>query len=91
MLVASMVVKVDAAQAEELSRQFGRIPGLTTYGVHKDDNVVVVAEAQDEAQLENMARYILDHFEGAWGVFPTFVASDNDVDTSGRRELPVVS
>jgi nitrate reductase NapAB chaperone NapD len=90
MLVASMVVKVDPAQADELSRQFGRIPGLTTYGVHKEDNIVVVAEAHDEAQLENMARYLLDNFEGAWGVFPTFVASDTSSD-SGRRELPVVS
>jgi nitrate reductase NapAB chaperone NapD len=90
MLVASMVVKVDPAQAEDLSRQFGRIPGLTTYGVHKEENVVVVAEAHDEAQLENMARYILDNFEGAWGVFPTFVASDDSTETN-RRELPVVT
>lgn len=90
MLVASMVVKVDPAQADELSRQFGRIPGLTTYGVHKEENVVVVAEAHDEAQLENMARYILDTFEGAWGVFPTFVASD-DSPENGRRELPVIT
>jgi nitrate reductase NapAB chaperone NapD len=78
MLVASMVVKVDPAQAEEVSRQIGRVPGLTTYGVHKEENVVVVAEAHDEAQLENMARYILENFEGAWGVFPTFVGSDRD-------------
>jgi nitrate reductase NapAB chaperone NapD len=90
MLVASMVVKVDPEQAEELSRQFGRIPGLTTYGVHKEDNVVVVAEARDEAQLENMARYILDNFEGARGVFPTFVASDDSPEVNGR-ELPVVT
>jgi nitrate reductase NapAB chaperone NapD len=78
MLVASMVVKVDPKLAEEVSRQVGRVPGLTTYGVHKEENVVVVAEAHDEAQLENMARYILDNFEGAWAVFPTFVGSDRD-------------
>jgi nitrate reductase NapAB chaperone NapD len=90
MLVSSMIVKVDPAQADELCRQFGRIPGLTTYGVHKEDNIVVVAEAHDEAQLENLARYILDNFEGAWGVFPTFVAAD-DAPENGRRELPVIT
>jgi nitrate reductase NapAB chaperone NapD len=78
MLVASMVVKVEPEKAEDLARQFGRIPGVTTYGVHKEENVIVVAEAHDEAQLENLAKYLMRDFDGVWGVFPTFVASDGD-------------
>jgi nitrate reductase NapAB chaperone NapD len=80
MLVASMIVKVEPAQAEEVARQLGRMPGVTTYGVHKEENVVVVAEAHDEAQLENLGKYILAEFEGVWGVYPTFVASDDEAD-----------
>jgi len=82
MLVTSMIVKVDPAKAQELARQFGRIRGVTTYGVHKENNIVVVAEARDEGQLENLARYIAESFEGVWGVFPTFVASDESVDAA---------
>jgi nitrate reductase NapAB chaperone NapD len=76
MLVASMVVKTAPGRAEEISRQLGRIPNVTTYGVHKEVNIVLVVEAHDEAQLENLARFIVDSFEDAWAVFPTFVGED---------------
>lgn len=78
MLVASMIVKADPGRAEEVARQLGRMPNVTSYGVHKEENIVLVAEAHDEAQLENLARYILDTFEDAWGVFPTFVGDDEE-------------
>jgi nitrate reductase NapAB chaperone NapD len=80
MLVASMVVKVEPEHAAEAARQLGRIPGVTTYGVHKEENIVVVAEAHDEGQLENLARYIMGNFEGVWGIYPTFVASEDSLD-----------
>jgi nitrate reductase NapAB chaperone NapD len=91
MLIASMIVKAEPELAEEVARQLGRVPGVTTYGVHKEENIVVVAEAQDEAQLENLAEYILESFEGAWGVFPTFVGSDADPAVAGEAaaETPV--
>lgn len=78
MLVASMIVKTDPERAAEVARQLGRMPNVTSYGVHKEENIVLVAEAHDEAQLENLARYILDTFDDVWGVFPTFVGSDEE-------------
>ncbi len=79
MLVASMIVKSDSAKAEDVALQLSRIPGVTTYGVHKENNIIVVAEAHDEAQLENLSRYVLESFDDVWGVFPVFVASDEAV------------
>lgn len=78
MLVASMIVKTDPLRAAEVARQLGRMPNVTSYGVHKEENIVLVAEAHDEAQLENLARYIVDTFEDVWGVFPTFIGSDEE-------------
>ena len=77
MLVASMIVKVAPAHAQEVARQIGRIPGVSTYGVHKENNIVAVAEAHDETQLERLATYISENFEDVMGVYPTFVASDD--------------
>lgn len=79
MLIASMIAKVRPAGAEEVARQLGRIPGLTIYGVHKQENVVIVAEARDEQQLENIARHILETFEDVVGVYPTFMAAEESV------------
>lgn len=84
MLVASMIVKAEPELAEEVARQLGRVPGVTTYGVHKEENIVVVAEAHDVEQLENLTRYILENFEGAWGVYPTFVGSDDGPVPAGE-------
>lgn len=88
MLIASMIVKAEPELAEEVSRQLGRAPGVTTYGVHKEVNIVVVAEAHDVEQLENLSRYILDNFEGAWGVYPTFVGSDAEPAPAGESAEP---
>lgn len=92
MLVASMIVKAEPEKAEEVARLLGRVPGVTTYGVHKDVNIVAVAEAHDVEQLDNLAKYIVDNLEGAWGVYPTFVGSDDEPADAGRpgTPLPVV-
>lgn len=76
MLVASMIVKITPEKAEEVAQQLERIPNVTTYGVHKQNNIIVVVEAHDEAQLENFSKYITEEFDGVLGVFPTFVAVD---------------
>lgn len=76
MLIASMIVKVDEAASEYVAQQLERIPNVTTYGVHRGTNIIVVAEAHDESQLENLARFIMESFEDVWGVFPTYVTSD---------------
>lgn len=82
-LIAGMIVKVDPERAGEVARQLGRIPNVSTYGVHKEENIVLVAEGHDEGQLENLARYIVGTFEGVRGVYPTFIGSD---EAGGRTD-----
>ncbi len=78
MLIASMIVKVMPDKAEEIALFLERLPNVTNYGVHKENNIIVVIEAHDEEQLENLAKYILDSYEDVLGVFPTFVGSDEE-------------
>lgn len=76
MLISSMIAKVDPAHAGEVARRLERIPGVTSYGVHRENNVILVAETRDEEQMEQLARHILEGYDEVWAVFPTFVASD---------------
>lgn len=76
MLIASMIVKVAPEKANEISQLLGRIPNVASYGVHKENNIIVVAEAHDEEQLEKLSKYILEEYDEVLGVFPTFVGSD---------------
>ncbi len=78
MLIASMIVKVVPEKAEEVTQQLERIPNVTTYGVHKEKNLIIVAEAHDAEQLENLSKYIMNTFDGVLGVFPTYVTADEE-------------
>ncbi len=78
MLIASMIVKTKPERADEVARQLQRMPNVTTYGVHKDANIIVVVEAHDEEQLENFTSYLMREYADILGVFPTFVGSDED-------------
>jgi nitrate reductase NapAB chaperone NapD len=80
MIIASMVVKAEKDKAENIALQLKRIPNISTHGIYKDENIIVVIEAEKEEELENLARYIMNEFDGIIGTFPTFMASDDDLD-----------
>lgn len=79
MIIASLVVTTKTGMAEEVALQLKSIPNLTTHGIYKGDNIIVVIEAENEEDLVNMSRYILNEFEGILGTYPTFVASEDEI------------
>jgi len=80
MIIASMIVKTEKEKAEDIALQLKRIPNLSTHGVYKEDNIIVVMEAEKEEELVNMSRYIMNEFDWILGIYPTFVASENELD-----------
>lgn len=80
MIIASMVVTTKTGMAEEVALQLKTIPNLTTHGIYKGDNIIVVMEAKKEEELLNMSRYIMNEFDGILGTFPTFVASEEEIE-----------
>ena len=76
MLIASSIVKVPAAKAEETAELLGRVPGVTSFGVHRETNVIIVTEAHDQEQLEGLHEHILEEFPDVLGLFPSFVADE---------------
>ncbi|OGU79666.1 MAG: hypothetical protein A2W11_09390 [Ignavibacteria bacterium RBG_16_35_7] len=80
MIIASMIVTTQKGMAEEVALQLKRVPNLTTHGVYKGDNIIVVMEAEKEEELVNMSRYLMNEFEGILGTYPTFMASEDEVD-----------
>ena len=75
-----MIVTTQKGMAEEVALQLKRVPNLTTHGVYKGDNIIVVMEAEKEEELVNMSRYLMNEFEGILGTYPTFMASEDEVD-----------
>lgn len=75
-----MIVTTQKGMAEEVALQLKRVPNLTTHGVYKGDNIIVVMEAEKEEELVNMSRYLMNEFEDILGTYPTFMASEDEVD-----------
>lgn len=85
MIIASMIITTQTGMAEEVALQLKRIPNLTTHGVYKGDNIIVVMEAEKEEELVNMSRYIMNEFEGILGTYPTFIANENDFEETEEK------
>jgi nitrate reductase NapAB chaperone NapD len=80
MIIASMIVKVLPENIDDVVLKLNNIPNVTTYGVHKEENIIILIEADSEDQLKDLARYINSEFDGILGTYPTFIGSDEDVE-----------
>ena len=80
-----MIVTTQTGMAEEVALQLKRIPNLTTHGVYKGDNIIVVMEAEKEEEMVNMSRYIMNEFEGILGTYPTFIANEDDIEETEEK------
>lgn len=76
MLISSMIVKVVPEMAEEVVLKLNKIPNVTTYGVHKENNIIIVAEMETEEQLEDLSNHITNEYDGVLNVYFTYVSSD---------------
>jgi nitrate reductase NapAB chaperone NapD len=80
MIIASMIIKALPENIDEVVLKLNNIPNVTTYGVHKEENIIVLIEADSEDQIKDLARYINSEFDGILGTYPTFIGSDEDVE-----------
>ena len=80
MLISSMIVKTRPGKADAVLSMLGKIPRISTYGIHRGNNIIVVAETHDVKQLENLTGFILDSIEDVLGVFPTYLNFEEEAD-----------
>jgi nitrate reductase NapAB chaperone NapD len=90
MRVAGMIVTAAPELADEVARHLGRVRGVRVYGVHRGVNVVLVAEAYDEEQIENLSWYIRGSFDGVRAVATTIVRADPDGPVPDPCRSPAV-
>ena len=79
-LISSMIVRVKPEKAEEIAQQLKKIPNVETHGVHKEENIILVAEGRDVRQIENLVTYINQEFPDVAGVYPTYLNWDEDME-----------
>ena len=80
MIIASMIVRVEKEKVLDTILELQKIPSVTTHGVYKEDNIIVLVEADSTDQLKDLGRYISSEFDGVIGTYPTFVSADEDIE-----------
>ena len=80
MYIASMIIRVNPQKAQQIADELEELDNVTTYGVHKEENIVLVAEALEVKELENLSRYILETYDDVIGVFPTYLTYDEETE-----------
>ena len=78
MLIASMIVKVVPEHAERIEAHLNTLDSVTSYGVHKTDNIIAVVEAQNVHEIEELSNNLMKEYDAVLGVYPTYLTVDDD-------------
>jgi nitrate reductase NapAB chaperone NapD len=79
MIIASMIVKTEIEKVNDIVLQLNKLPNVTTHGIFKENNIIVLVEAESNDKLRDIGRYISSEFDGVFGTYPTFVSADEDI------------
>ncbi len=81
MAIAGLLVHSLVEEAEALQERISAMAGMTTYGIHEGQYIVVVAEApgdQMEAAVDQ-----LDRLPGVLTIYTTYLTIEDELEADG--------
>lgn len=78
MIVTGVVIQTVPGRQAEVSARLLDVPGLQLKGGNGEDKIAAVWSAESAQSLEEIVESLVDLDEDVIGVFPTFVAEDED-------------
>lgn len=86
MPIAGVVLVVDPKQAMEALKQLDAMDKVTTYGIHKEINIVAVFEGESSRELEKLSETILKSVPGVQGIYPAYVNYELDEEEALQKD-----
>ncbi len=78
MPIAGVVVITDKQKTDKVLDMLTKMENVSTYGVHKENHIIVVLEGENTEELEAMTSRINADIPGVLGVFPTYVTFEDE-------------
>ena len=78
MPIAGVVILTESEKTEDVLIQLKKIDKVTTYGIHKDNNIIAVFDGETIADLENINNRVLENTDGVVGIYPAYVNYEED-------------
>jgi len=73
MPIAGIVILTDPAKADKVLYELKQIPNVTTYGVHKENNIIAVLDTETGPELKEVTNRLQHEIDGIIGVYPSCV------------------
>ncbi len=83
MAIAGLLVHALKENLEDVEKQISSMPEMTTYGIHQDQYIVVVAETPSD-QMETKVDRIKD-IEGVLTIYTTYVTLEDELSETYDR------
>ncbi len=80
MPIAGVVILTVSEKTEDILLQLKKIEKVTTYGIHKDNNIIAVFEGETIADLEKINDIVLEKTDGVVGIYPAYVNYEEEND-----------
>ncbi|HGY56525.1 MAG TPA: hypothetical protein ENK44_12520 [Caldithrix abyssi] len=73
MPIAGVVILTREEMTSQVLNQLQNVENVTTYGVHKNNNIVAVFEGQTPKELERINDKLINEVPGILGIYPAYV------------------
>ena len=73
MPIAGVVILTREEMTSQVLNQLQNVENVTTYGVHKNNNIVAVFEGQTPKELERINEKLINEVPGILGIYPAYV------------------
>ena len=78
MPIAGVIITTVQEEAENVLIKLKDFENVSTYGIHKENNIVAVFEGDTINELEDINNEITKEIKGVLGVFPAYVNYEDD-------------
>ncbi|NOX37927.1 MAG: chaperone NapD [Calditrichaeota bacterium] len=83
MPIAGVVVVTVPERTSSVLQELKKLSNVTTYGVHKENNIIAVLESDTTKGLEQLSNQISQAIQGVIGVFPAYINFEDEISDSG--------
>jgi len=73
MPIAGVVILTKEEKTLQVLNELQNVENVTTYGIHKDNNIIAVFEGQSPKDLERINDKLLHEIQGILGIYPAYV------------------
>ncbi len=87
MAIMGFLVHALPDDLEHVERVVGRMDGMTTYGIHNDHYIVVVAEFPSDKIDDEVNK--IKELDGVLTIYATYMTVEDEMDEDGNLETNV--